>query len=50
MCDLRIVVSSSAAAVGAIDVVPKGIGIADKKLLQAHTKADHRNPSGPDAA
>ena len=28
----------------------KGIGIADKKLLQAHTKADHHNPSSPDAA
>jgi len=28
----------------------KGIGIADNKLLQAHTKADHHNPSTPDAA
>ena len=28
----------------------KGIGIADNKLLQAHTKADHHNPSNPDAA
>ena len=27
----------------------KGIG-ADNKLLQAHTKADHHNPSSPDAA
>jgi hypothetical protein len=28
----------------------KGIGTADNKLLQAHTKADHHNPSSPDAA
>lgn len=28
----------------------KGIGVADNKLLQAHTKADHHNPSNPDAA
>jgi hypothetical protein len=28
----------------------KAIGIADNKLLQAHTKADHHNPSSPDAA
>ena len=28
----------------------KGIGVADNKLLQAHTKADHHNPSSPDAA
>ena len=28
----------------------KGIGIADNKRLQAHTKADHHNPSNPDAA
>ncbi len=28
----------------------KGIGAADNKLLQAHTKADHHNPSSPDAA
>ena len=28
----------------------KGIGGADNKLLQAHTKADHHNPSSPDAA
>jgi hypothetical protein len=27
-----------------------GIGAADNKLLQAHTKADHHNPSSPDAA
>jgi hypothetical protein len=26
----------------------KGIGIADNKLLQAHTKADCHNPSSPD--
>jgi hypothetical protein len=28
----------------------KGIGIADNKLLQAHTKADCHNPSSPDTA
>jgi hypothetical protein len=28
----------------------KGIGATDNKLLQAHTKADHHNPSSPDAA
>jgi hypothetical protein len=28
----------------------KGIGATDIKLLQAHTKADHHNPSSPDAA
>ena len=28
---------------------PKGIGAADSKLLQAHTKANQNNPSGPDA-
>ena len=28
----------------------KGIGAADNKLLQAHTRADHHNPSSPDAA
>jgi hypothetical protein len=28
----------------------KGIGVADNKLLQAHTKADHHNPTSPDAA
>lgn len=28
----------------------KGIGAADNKLLQADTKADHHNPSSPDAA
>jgi hypothetical protein len=28
----------------------KGIGAADNKLIQAHTKADHHNPSSPDAA
>lgn len=28
----------------------KGIGAADNKLLQAHTKADHHEPGGPDAA
>ena len=28
----------------------KGIGVADNKLLQAHTKADHHNPRSPDAA
>ena len=28
----------------------KGIGIADNKLLQAHTKADYHNPSSPDTA
>jgi hypothetical protein len=28
----------------------KGIGASDNKLMQAHTKADHHNPSGPDAA
>jgi hypothetical protein len=27
-----------------------GIGVADNKLLQAHTKADHHNPTNPDAA
>jgi hypothetical protein len=25
----------------------KGIGAADNKLIQAHTKADHHNPSRP---
>ena len=28
----------------------KGIGATDNKLLQAHTKADHHNPSRPDVA
>jgi hypothetical protein len=28
----------------------KDIGTADNKLLQAPTKADHHNPSSPDAA
>jgi hypothetical protein len=28
----------------------KRIGAADNKLLPAHTKADHHNPSSPDAA
>ena len=28
----------------------KGIGIADNKLLQAHTEADSHNPSSPDTA
>jgi hypothetical protein len=28
----------------------KGIGATDNKLLQAHTKADHHDPSSPDAA
>ena len=28
----------------------KGIGAADNKLIQAHTKADHHNPNSPDAA
>jgi hypothetical protein len=28
----------------------KGIGNADNKLLQAHTKSDHHNPGSPDAA
>jgi hypothetical protein len=28
----------------------KGIDIADNKLLQAHTKADCHNSSGPDTA
>jgi hypothetical protein len=28
----------------------KGIGATDNKLLQAHTKADHHNPTSPDAA
>jgi hypothetical protein len=28
----------------------KGIGAADNNLLQAHTKADHHNPSSPDTA
>jgi hypothetical protein len=28
----------------------KGIGAADNKLLQAHTKADHHEPGGPGAA
>jgi hypothetical protein len=27
-----------------------GIGDADNKLLQARIKADHHNPSSPDAA
>jgi len=26
----------------------KGIGAADNKLLQAHTKADHHNPGSPE--
>jgi hypothetical protein len=30
--------------------VLKAIGATDNKLLQAHTKADHHNPSSPDAA
>jgi hypothetical protein len=28
----------------------KGIGVADNMLLTAHLKADHHNPSNPDAA
>jgi hypothetical protein len=28
----------------------RGIGVADNKLMQAHTKADHHKPSSPDAA
>jgi hypothetical protein len=28
----------------------KAIGATDNKLLQAHTKADHHNPSSPNAA
>jgi hypothetical protein len=28
----------------------KSIGAADNKLLQAHTKADHHNPTSPDTA
>ena len=28
----------------------KGIGATDNKLIQAHTKADHHNPSSPDGA
>ena len=28
----------------------KGIGATENKLIQAHTKADHHNPSSPDAA
>ncbi|MGA9677722.1 MAG: hypothetical protein WBR28_21595 [Mycobacterium sp.] len=28
----------------------KGIGVADNMLLKAHLKADHHNPSNPDAA
>ncbi len=28
----------------------KAIGIADNKLMQAHTKADHHKPSSSDAA
>jgi hypothetical protein len=28
----------------------KGIGTADNKLMQAHTKADHHNPTSPGAA
>ncbi len=28
----------------------KGIGVADNKLLQAHSKADNHNPGSPDAA
>jgi hypothetical protein len=28
----------------------KGIGVADNKLLQAHTKADNHHPRSPDAA
>jgi hypothetical protein len=27
----------------------QGIGVADNKLLQAHTKADYHNPRSPDA-
>ena len=27
----------------------KGIGATDNKLIQAHTKGDQHNPSGPDA-
>jgi len=27
-----------------------GIGTADNKLMQAHTKADHHNPTSPGAA
>jgi hypothetical protein len=29
---------------------PKGIGATDNKMTQAHTKADHHNPSSRDAA
>jgi len=28
----------------------KGFGATDNELIQAHTKADHHNPSSPDAA
>ena len=28
----------------------RGIGVANNKLMQAHTKADHHKPSSPDAA
>ena len=34
----------------AVRISPKGFGGADNKLIQAHIKADHHNPTGPDAA
>jgi hypothetical protein len=42
-CDKRVVSDIIATLIKAL----KAIGIADNKLLQAHTKADHRNPGGP---
>jgi hypothetical protein len=36
--------------VGLLIEALKAIGAADNKLIQAHTKADHRDPSSPDAA
>ena len=36
--------------IGSLIEAPKGIRAPDNKLTQAHTKADHHNPSSPDAA
>jgi hypothetical protein len=36
--------------IGLLIEVRKGIGATDRKLLQAHTKAKHHNPSSPGAA
>ena len=45
-CDKQVVADIIVLLIEAL----KGIGAADNKLIQAHTKADHHNPSSPDAA